>query len=145
MKYSEIKFVPMAPIKVLLNPGMEAPGMHDLASLICQSKTERAVNEMLADGWEVIQFITHHSVVKDATAVIAVLGKPWGHNDTSIDTLDLTPRAANCLKGENIFTIGQLICRTEVDLLKMQYLGKKSVAGIKEALAKQGLALRTPS
>ncbi len=58
-----------------------------------------------------------------------------------IDDLELTVRSANCLKAENIYYIGDLIQRTEVELLKTPNLGKKSLAEIKEVLAQRGLSL----
>lgn len=58
-----------------------------------------------------------------------------------VDDLELTVRSANCLKAENIFYIGDLIQRTEVDLLKTPNLGKKSLTEIKDVLANKGLSL----
>jgi DNA-directed RNA polymerase subunit alpha len=59
----------------------------------------------------------------------------------SIDDLELTVRSANCLKAENIYYIGDLIQRTEVELLKTPNLGKKSLTEIKDVLAMRGLSL----
>ena len=59
----------------------------------------------------------------------------------SVDDLDLTVRSANCLKAEKIFCIGDLIQRTEVELLKTPNLGKKSLTEIKAILAKYSLSL----
>ena len=58
-----------------------------------------------------------------------------------VDDLELTVRSANCLKAENIFYIGDLIQRTEVELLKTPNLGKKSLTEIKDILALKGLSL----
>lgn len=58
-----------------------------------------------------------------------------------IDDLELTVRSANCLKAESIHYIGDLIQRTEVELLKTPNLGKKSLTEIKEVLASRGLSL----
>ncbi len=58
-----------------------------------------------------------------------------------VDDLELTVRSANCLKAENIFSIGDLIQRTEVELLKTPNLGKKSLTEIKDVLATRGLSL----
>ena len=58
-----------------------------------------------------------------------------------VDDLELTVRSANCLKAENIYYIGDLIQRTEVELLKTPNLGKKSLTEIKEVLAQRGLSL----
>ena len=59
----------------------------------------------------------------------------------SIDDLELTVRYANCLKAESIYYIGDLIQRTEVELLKTPNLGKKSLTEIKDVLAARGLSL----
>lgn len=58
-----------------------------------------------------------------------------------VDDLELTVRAANCLKAENIYYIGDLVQRTENDLLKTPNLGKKSLTEIKSVLAQRGLSL----
>jgi DNA-directed RNA polymerase subunit alpha len=58
-----------------------------------------------------------------------------------IDDLELTVRSANCLKAESIYYIGDLIQRTEVELLKTPNLGKKSLTEIKDVLAQKGLSL----
>jgi DNA-directed RNA polymerase subunit alpha len=58
-----------------------------------------------------------------------------------VDDLELTVRSANCLKAENIYYIGDLIQRTETELLKTPNLGRKSLNEIKEVLASRGLAL----
>ena len=58
-----------------------------------------------------------------------------------VDDLELTVRSANCLKAENILLIGDLIQRTEVELLKTPNLGKKSLTEIKDVLADRGLSL----
>jgi DNA-directed RNA polymerase subunit alpha len=58
-----------------------------------------------------------------------------------VDDLELTVRSANCLKAENIYYIGDLIQRTEVELLKTPNLGKKSLTEIKDILATRGLSL----
>lgn len=58
-----------------------------------------------------------------------------------VDDLELTVRSANCLKAENINYIGDLIQRTENELLKTPNLGRKSLNEIKEVLASRGLTL----
>ena len=59
----------------------------------------------------------------------------------SIEELELTVRSTNCLKAESIFLIGDLIHRSEFDLLKTPNLGKKSLNEIKDVLASKGLSL----
>lgn len=58
-----------------------------------------------------------------------------------VDDLELTVRSANCLKAESIIYIGDLVQRTEVELLKTPNLGKKSLTEIKDVLAQRGLSL----
>jgi len=58
-----------------------------------------------------------------------------------VDDLELTVRSANCLKAESIYYVGDLIQRTEVELLKTPNLGKKSLTEIKDVLASRGLSL----
>ncbi len=73
--------------------------------------------------------------VKQSTVTIdPVLLRP-------VDDLELTVRSANCLKAENIYYIGDLIQRTETELLKTPNLGRKSLNEIKEVLASRGLTL----
>lgn len=73
-------------------------------------------------------------VLEQAPTVDPILLRP-------VDDLELTVRSANCLKAENIYYIGDLIQRTEIELLKTPNLGKKSLTEIKDVLAKQGLSL----
>ena len=61
----------------------------------------------------------------------------------SIEELELTVRSTNCLKAESIFLIGDLIQRSEMDLLKTPNLGKKSLNEIKDELGSRGLSLGT--
>lgn len=58
-----------------------------------------------------------------------------------VDDLELTVRSANCLKAENIYYIGDLVQRTENELLKTPNLGKKSLTEIKDILASHSLTL----
>ena len=58
-----------------------------------------------------------------------------------VDELELTVRSANCLTAENLYYIGDLIQRTETELLKTPNLGRKSLNEIKEVLASRGLTL----
>ncbi len=75
------------------------------------------------------------ATVEEPTEVInPMLLKP-------IDELDLTVRSANCLKAENVYFIGDLVQRTETELMKTPNLGKKSLNEIKEVLESHGLGL----
>lgn len=72
--------------------------------------------------------------VKEKEEIDPVLLRP-------VDDLELTVRSANCLKAENIYYIGDLVQRSETELLKTPNLGKKSLTEIKDVLASKGLEL----
>jgi DNA-directed RNA polymerase subunit alpha len=59
----------------------------------------------------------------------------------SVDELELSVRSANCLQNANIALIGELVQRTEQDMLKTKNFGRKSLKEIKEILGTMGLAL----
>ncbi|KAF3977036.1 MAG: DNA-directed RNA polymerase subunit alpha [Methylococcales symbiont of Iophon sp. n. MRB-2018] len=84
--------------------------------------------------FEKVQEKLEEEVVPDEPEFNPILLRP-------VDDLELTVRSANCLKAENIFYIGDLIQRTEVELLKTPNLGKKSLTEIKDILALKGLSL----
>jgi len=97
----------------------------------------RTAADILTDQLSVFGDFTHRdrSAAKPAAAgVDPILLRP-------IDDLELTVRSANCLKAESIYYIGDLIQKTEVELLKTPNLGKKSLTEIKEVLAQRGLSL----
>jgi DNA-directed RNA polymerase subunit alpha len=93
------------------------------------------------------------SILKDQLSVFVDLqgkdedqGKPQEHHFDPlllrpVDELELTVRSANCLKAENIHYIGDLVQKTEVELLRTPNLGKKSLTEIKEVLEGHGLTL----
>lgn len=64
-------------------------------------------------------------------------------SQVKIDVLDLSVRASNCLKRANIYTLGDLVERTEDDLSKIRNLGKKSVDEIIEKLKDYGFDLKS--
>jgi len=67
-----------------------------------------------------------------------------GHNDNfyrTVDELELSVRSANCLKNANIFYIGELVQRTESEMLRTKNFGRKSLNEIKEVLTEMGLSL----
>jgi len=59
----------------------------------------------------------------------------------SVDDLELSVRSANCLKNANIRYIGELVMKTEAEMLKTKNFGRKSLNEIKEILSEMGLAL----
>ena len=65
------------------------------------------------------------------------------HLFRSVNELELSVRAANCLKNANIKSIGDLVQRSENEMLKTKNFGKKSLNEIKEVLAEMGLELGT--
>lgn len=81
-----------------------------------------------------LQSIEETEAESDEAEIDPILLRP-------VDDLELTVRSANCLKAENIYYIGDLIQRTEVELLKTPNLGKKSLTEIKDVLASHGLSL----
>jgi DNA-directed RNA polymerase subunit alpha len=63
------------------------------------------------------------------------------HLNKSVDELELSVRSYNCLKNANIRTIGELVTRTEAEMLKTKNFGRKSLNEIKEILNSMGLSL----
>ncbi|MEZ5464827.1 MAG: DNA-directed RNA polymerase subunit alpha [Lysobacteraceae bacterium] len=97
----------------------------------------RKAADILADQLSVFGDFSKREQAADKPAAAGVdplLLKP-------IDELELTVRSANCLKAENIYYIGDLIQKTEVELLKTPNLGKKSLTEIKEVLGQRSLSL----
>jgi DNA-directed RNA polymerase subunit alpha len=78
--------------------------------------------------------VTTMKLVSQQSSIDPILLRP-------VDELELTVRSANCLKAENIYYIGDLIQRTENELLKTPNLGRKSLNEIKDVLAARGLTL----
>jgi len=106
------------------------------ATIDCEQAVKLAAN-ILADQLSVfVDFKARQEVEVEAKAheIDPVLLRP-------IDDLELTVRSANCLKAESILYIGDLVQRTEVELLKTPNLGKKSLTEIKDVLASNDLSL----
>ena len=96
------------------------------AAIILQTQLESFVELHTEDEEEV--------ATEDEPEVDPILLRP-------VDDLELTVRSANCLKAEAIMYIGDLIQRTETELLRTPNLGKKSLNEIKDVLASRGLSL----
>jgi DNA-directed RNA polymerase subunit alpha len=78
------------------------------------------------------------------TEVGAEERKPEIRNENlnrSVEELELSVRSYNCLKNANIQTIGELVQKTEAEMLKTKNFGRKSLNEIKEILASMGLSL----
>jgi DNA-directed RNA polymerase subunit alpha len=65
----------------------------------------------------------------------------WDKLGKSVDEMELSVRSYNCLKNANIRTIGELVQKTEAEMLKTKNFGRKSLNEIKEILAGMGLSL----
>jgi DNA-directed RNA polymerase subunit alpha len=118
----------------------------DLDRLVIEIETNGTVDpeEAVRDAASILN--QHLSVLLDLnTEMVSKPDQAPTHFDPllmrPVDDLELTVRSANCLKAENIFYIGDLIQRTEVDLLRTPNLGKKSLMEIKDVLATKGLQL----
>jgi len=64
-----------------------------------------------------------------------------GHLSKSVDELELSVRSYNCLKNASIRTIGELVQKTEAEMLKTKNFGRKSLNEIKEILSSMSLGL----
>ncbi len=118
----------------------------DLDKLVLEIDTNGAIDaeeavrkaaEILQDQISIFGDFTRReseSSTADKSGVDPVLLRP-------IDDLELTVRSANCLKAESIYYIGDLVQKTEVELLKTPNLGKKSLTEIKDVLGQRGLSL----
>ncbi len=106
---------------------------------IAANEAVRMAADILREQFNVFLGLASGEIYHSATSttqqpVNAGLNRP-------IEELELTARSLNSLKGEGISTIGELVQRSEADLLKAPNLGKKSMNEIKEALSKRDLAL----
>ena len=118
----------------------------DLDKLIVDIETNGVVEPEEAIRYAARVLIEQLSVFADleGTAPVDEASKPAQVDPVllrPVDDLELTVRSANCLKAENIYYIGDLIQRTENELLKTPNLGRKSLNEIKEVLAARGLTL----
>jgi DNA-directed RNA polymerase subunit alpha len=83
--------------------------------------------EEKAEPTEEVQEVRHDAVIE--------------HLNKSVDELELSVRSYNCLKNANIRTIGELVIKTEAEMLKTKNFGRKSLNEIKEILGGMGLSL----
>jgi DNA-directed RNA polymerase subunit alpha len=126
----------------------------DLDKLVMEIETNGAVTpeeairasaKILVDQLAVFAGLEIHEGAGAYPTGTSRAGEPQPPHDPillrPVDELELTVRSANCLKAENIYYIGDLIQRTETELLKTPNLGRKSLNEIKEVLASRGLTL----
>lgn len=89
---------------------------------------------------------THESASSPEEVAEAILETPSeaksGEDDILIEELEIGVRSYNCLKREGIQTVGDLVKRSEAELMNIPNFGKKSIEEVKENLSKMGLALR---
>ncbi|OGI43618.1 MAG: DNA-directed RNA polymerase subunit alpha [Candidatus Muproteobacteria bacterium RBG_16_64_11] len=118
----------------------------DLDKLVLDIETNGAIDpeEAVRRAANILQSqISVFVELKSAETAVAEMPEP--HINPlllrPVDDLELTVRSANCLKAENIFYIGDLVQRTEFELLKTPNLGKKSLTEIKDVLASHQLSL----
>lgn len=118
----------------------------DLDKLILELETDGTIDAKMAIEHSATIMQQQLAVFVDLEAIAEQEAKKE-QNDfdplllRSIEELELTVRSTNCLKAESIFLIGDLIQRSEFDLLKTPNLGKKSLNEIKDVLASKGLSL----
>ena len=118
----------------------------DLDKLLIELETDGTVDPKMAIEHAATIFQQQLSAFVDLDAIAEQEAKKY-QNDfdplllRSIEELELTVRSTNCLKAESIFLIGDLIHRSEFDLLKTPNLGKKSLNEIKDVLASKNLSL----
>jgi DNA-directed RNA polymerase alpha subunit len=94
---------------------------------------------------EVVRFLQNRLSEADFTALEKLMEKALKHRapvEESIDVLNLSARGSNCLRAENINTVGELIAMTEGQLLRTPNIGRITVRLIKEALESRGLHLK---
>lgn len=120
----------------------------DMDKLIIELQTDGSVDpkDTISDAAQILQqqlmvffdltIEEPEEVVEEEPAIDPVLLRP-------VDDLELTVRSANCLKAESLYYIGDLVQRTETELLKTPNLGKKSLTEIKDVLGQFGLTLGT--
>ena len=119
----------------------------DLDKLVLEIETngtiepERAVRLASSQLQQLLSTFSDPGMVVDAAGVRRRAAEMDPDLLRKVDDLELTVRSANCLKAEGIERVGDLIQRTETDLLRTPNLGKKSLTEIKDRLGERGLSL----
>jgi DNA-directed RNA polymerase alpha subunit len=105
-----------------------------------QHRYRHLIDGAALKGGDLVQahILFHHAIAQLAQAKREQAPPRVG---TPVDTLELSVRSSNCLKSENIDLLGDLLQKTERDLLSIPNLGRTSLREIKEVLASRGLTL----
>lgn len=143
--YLDVNYSPIRNIYFKVSPA-RVGNRTDLDSLMLHVETNGTIEpvDSIKRVANILQLQLSSFVTIDETQLVEE--KPKQNNEMQIlykkiDDLDLTVRAANCLKTENIFYIGELVQRSENSLLKTPNLGRKSLTEIKAMLAAYDLHL----
>jgi DNA-directed RNA polymerase subunit alpha len=106
---------------------MAAAVLRDDLALFIEDSEEEALGETAAAGYE---------------QAPAESGRGGGFDDTPIEELELGVRSYNCLKREGIETVGDLLAKSDQELMCIPNFGRKSIEEVRERLAKNNLKLR---
>ena len=96
--------------------------------------------KLLKDHMTIFINFEEEAAIEDAPAD-ATTDQYQEYLNRSVEELELSVRSYNCLKNANIQTIGDLVVRTEADMLKTKNFGRKSLTEIREILSSMGLSL----
>ena len=99
--------------------------------------------KLMRDHLTIFINLEEEEEVEDAAVEISPQDREawWDKLGKSVDEMELSVRSYNCLKNANIRTIGELVQKTEAEMLKTKNFGRKSLNEIKEILAGMGLSL----
>jgi DNA-directed RNA polymerase subunit alpha len=122
----------------------------DFETLLLKIRTNGAYSpqEVLKNASQVLVkhfeiFVDGAAAAKEIFEINTVITSGTHPNTTSIEQLELSVRSSNCLRRANIQTIGDLIEKSEEEMMRVKNLGKKSLKEVKEYLAKLGLSFKT--
>lgn len=97
--------------------------------------------QILRDHLQIFIKFEEKQEIEESEKISEEKSKILSNLNRSVEELELSVRSYNCLKNANIKTIGELVQKTEADMLKTRNFGRKSLNEIKEILAEMGLAL----
>jgi DNA-directed RNA polymerase subunit alpha len=126
--------------------------MTDFDRLILEVTTNGTIDpaDAISDGAKILDrylilFFDFHQQEEELAGAPAVESAASRQLQTRIEDLDFSVRTSNCLRREGVGTVGELIQRTESDLMAIRNFGRKSLVEVKEKLATMNLALRSES